>query len=145
MTNQTSRYYILVGDRRTWQTSLQNKIWGFSEGAIGSWNTSKAGDYAAFYVKSPWKKIIGFGVFGKKFIDDNLIWPDEKIFGRAIWKYRIKLKPISVTDVWKDGVTVPTELMLNTGRKVIPKQLFLSLVNEADKKWDTGIRSVVSG
>ena len=84
------RFYILVGDEKTWKTSLTKNIWGFSEKTKGLWNTSQIGDYLVFYVTSPVKKIIGFGNISEKFIDEALFWPDEKIFKRTLWKYRLR-------------------------------------------------------
>ena len=57
-----NKYYILVGDEENWKISIKNKIWGFSERNKGSWNKTKPGEYLAFYVTSPIKKIIGFGI-----------------------------------------------------------------------------------
>lgn len=103
------------------------------------WNTSKEGDYVGFYVTSPWKKLIGFGKFGRKFVDSRIVWPDERLFERSIWKYRIRIEPIFVSDDWKNGISVPSTIVLNTGRKVLPKQTFQELVKQADKKWKSKI------
>jgi len=36
----------------------------------------------------------------KKFVGEDLIWPDEKLVKRAIRKYRIEFEKISVVDEW---------------------------------------------
>jgi len=72
------RYYLLVGDEENWEISIKEKIWGFTDNSKGMWNTTKKGEFLAFYVTSPVKKIIGFGKVSEKFIDDKLLWNDEK-------------------------------------------------------------------
>jgi hypothetical protein len=64
-------------------------IWGFSDRTKGLWNTSRVGDFMAFYLTSPVSKVVGFDKLSEKFVDEKLIWPDEKLFRRPIWKYRI--------------------------------------------------------
>lgn len=135
------RYYILVGDDEAWRISLKYNLWGFSEKSKGSWNTSEVGDYIAFYATDPIKKVIGFGRITRKFIDDTKLWPDEKfVFKKAIWKYRFKFERIFVIDDWNAGIPVPTQLMLNVGRKVIDKEMFVKLIEEAELKWSQNLK-----
>lgn len=131
------RFYILVSAQRTWEISLSQKIFGFRTSTYGLWNTSKVGDFVAFYVTLPIKKIVGFGKITEKFVDDAIIWKDEEFFGKAIWKFRIKFEVIRMTKKWKNGVEPPPNLMLNTGRKVVDKKIFSDLVKDADSKWRT--------
>jgi rhamnogalacturonyl hydrolase YesR len=137
------RFYILVGDKENWETSVKNKIWGFTEVSKGSWNTIEIDEIVAFYVTTPIKKIIGFGKVADKFIDEALIWNDEKRFKRSLWKYKINLEIIHLCQIWDDGISLGPEFFLNTPRKVINKQLFLELVNRADQKWGTEIRNMI--
>ena len=44
MMEQPKNYFILVGDRKTWNVSLTEKIWGFSEKTKKYWNTSNSDD-----------------------------------------------------------------------------------------------------
>jgi hypothetical protein len=129
------RFYILTGDQETWNTSLQYKIWGFSERTRVLWNKSSTGDFAAFYVTSPVSKIIGFGKLTRKFIDEELTWPDEKLFKTPIWKYRIRFDILCLIDNWTNGISVPEHIMLNTGRKVVDKDTFSFILKRANKKW----------
>ena len=125
-----SNYYILVGDEETWATSFLHNIWGFAEKSKGNWNTSTIGDYVAFYVISPIKRIIGYGRITSKFVSEDIIWPDEKVFEKSIWKYRIGFEKLCLLEDWKKGVRVPEHIMLNTGRKVISKETFSSLLEQ---------------
>jgi len=84
-------------------------------------------------------KIIGFGKITDKFIDEEPFWPEEKSFEKSIWKYKIEFKVFSMTKNWENGIEPPANLMLNTGRKVIDKDTFSSLVKIAEKKWRTEI------
>lgn len=86
------RYYVLVADEKTWNIALKQNIFGFSERSKGLWNTSNMGDYLAFYVTHPIKKVVGFGIIIEKFIDDKFIFPDEKTFKRALGVKEFVLK-----------------------------------------------------
>jgi hypothetical protein len=129
------RYYVLVGDEGAWKISLSNNLWGFSDKSIGNWNTCNIGDYLAFYVTAPIKKIIGFGKIKSKFINEKLVWKDEKSFGFAIWKHKFEFDKIFVINDWNQGVPIRKQIMLNVGRKVVDKEFFLSLVKQADLRW----------
>lgn len=129
------RYYILVGDIRTWESAFSKNFWGFAEKSKGSWKTTDIGDFVLFYVTSPVMKIIGLGKIVEKFIDEDIFWPDEKIFKKSLWKYRLKFEPIYVVNDWKEGIERPKNIMLNQGRKVIDKDLFFDLVKKAELKW----------
>lgn len=135
------RYYVLVGDSETWLTSLRHNLWGFSERSKGYWNTAKVGDYLAFYVTSPIKRVIGFGIVARKFTDEEIIFPDERLFGKPLWLYRLEYSKISAIERWEDGVPVPADLMLNVGRKAIDKKTFFQIVRKAEQKWKLSLSS----
>ncbi len=135
MTKET-RYYILVADEKTWITSFTKNIFGFSERNQGNWNTSNVDDLVAFYCTVPIKKIIGFGKISGKFIDDEIFFPDEKLFKRGIYKYRINLENLFLANDWNDGLPRPKNIMMNVGRRVIKKQIFYNLIKSANKKWN---------
>lgn len=129
------RFFILVGDEDTWKVAFTYDVWGFSEKTKKYWNTVNAGDRLAFYVTAPIKKIIGFGIVEKKFTQEDLIWPDEKFFGRSIWTYRIKFSRLHVLNDYNRGIMLPANMMLNIGRKQIDKNTFLDLLKDAELKW----------
>jgi len=131
------RYYILVGDEKTWEVSFTENLFGFSEQSKGSWNTTNVNDYVAFYCTIPIKKIIGFGQITEKFIEDKIFFPDEKFFKRAVYKYRIKFEKLFVVADWKKGLPPPKNVMLNTGRRVVNEELFSELIKSAEKAWKT--------
>lgn len=133
-------HYILVGNRKTWNASFKKLIWGFSDKTKGFWNTTKSGDLVAYYVTKPTKKIIGFGILKRKFIDNTIFWPEEKLLEEIIWKYRIKYSITHIEKNWKNGIDVPKKIILNQGRKKISKEDFLDLIKSAEKKWETKIK-----
>lgn len=142
MIQKEVRYFLLVGDEDNWVESIKENIWGFSFQSRGSWNYSSEGDFLAFYVTRPIKKIIGFGKINTKFIDDTPIWPEEKIFGgRYIFRYRFEIFHIS--DDWKNGIPSPKNVILNQSRILLDKKLFSNLVKSADKKWKTKIHDEI--
>src|ERR1044071_9148743 len=107
------RYFILIGDEQAWRASLSRNIWGFPERSVGNWNTCQIGDFVAFYVTSPIKKVVGYGQIIKKFQSEEIFWPDEKFLNMAIWKYRVEFKKLVIIDDWHEGSPVPKGMMLN--------------------------------
>ncbi len=134
------RYYILVGDEETWMVALESQQWGFTEKTIGNWKTIHMGELVAFYVTNPTKKIIGFAEITKKFISNDLLWPDEKLFKRSLWPYRLQFEIISMIKDWNDGINPPTNILFNVGRRVIDKKIFESLLKNANKKWNVKMK-----
>lgn len=133
------RFYVLVGEKTNWEVSLNTNIWGFIERSRGLWNTIEINEFIAFYVTKPIQKIMGFGQITRKFIDEEILWSDEKFFKRAIWKYRINFKPIYVINDWNEGIMVPKNLILRSSRIVVESDLFFDFVKKTDEKWKTNI------
>lgn len=129
------RHFILVGDEGTWKTALEHYQWGFSERNVGLWNTTNDDDLISFYVTKPIQKIIGFGAITDKFISNEILWPDEKFFKKSLWKYRVKFQVKYLIKNWENGLSVPTNIMLNIGRKVIEKDVYDKFLSEAESKW----------
>jgi len=138
------RYFILVGDQNTWKASFTENLWGFSSRTKGLWNTINVGDYVAFYVTSPIKRVIGFGSVKDKFLDKKLFWPDEKLFKKCLWGYRFRFEITFLVDDWNQGISIPQKIMLNQGRKLVTKDFFLLLLKTADLKWNSKIRTKIS-
>jgi predicted RNA-binding protein len=137
---ENKRYYILVGEKQNWVVSIDNKVWGFSERSKGSWNKILPNELVAFYVTRPIKKIIGFGRIERKFVDKTILWSDDEFFGRTMWPYRISLEILYVTDNWEEnGISVPSDILIQVSRRVISKELFYDLVNKAEIKWHVSI------
>lgn len=139
LTNSYGRTYILVGEKPNWEVALEKNVWGFTERSKGLWNKSEIGEFLAFYVTAPTKKIIGFGQITGKFVSEKLLWKDEFRFKRPLWKYRIDFKPFYVVNNWEKGISVPTNLMLCSSRTVIDQKQFFNFVNNADNEWRTNI------
>jgi len=142
MTNK-NRCYILIGDEQNWKIAIQKKIWGFQERSKGLWNTTQIDDFLAFYVTKPFKSIIGFGMVKTKFINDKIIWNDERFHKRALWLYKISFDVLHVCNNWDDGISLPKNTFLQVSRKVIAEKFFLKLVKESDEKWNTNIISKI--
>lgn len=130
------RFYLLVGERRNWEVSIKKKIWGFGEKTKGLWNTTNQGEFLAYYVTRPTKKIIGFGKVQEKFEDNSLIWQDEKLLGRSLWKYKIGIENFFVCNEWNKGISISKNIILRSSRGVLDKQSYLNLVKKADKTWN---------
>ncbi|MEP0826291.1 MAG: hypothetical protein HRF40_12470, partial [Nitrososphaera sp.] len=139
------RFYLLIGNKDAWETSLLYQIWGFSEGTRGLWKSSKVGDYLAFYVTTPIKKIIGFGRIREKYIESSITWPEEKLLKASVWKYRIKFKILFILkNDWHDGIDPPKNMMFNSGRKVVTKDVFDMLLKRADSQWGTNLHNAIA-
>lgn len=88
----------------------------------GKWNASNIGDNVGFYVTSPIKRIIGFGKINEKFIDEKLIWPDEKLFNISIYKYSIKFNVYYLIGDWQKGIdklTTHRPHMTHTSKNIL--------------------------
>ncbi len=133
------RCYVIVGEKINWKVSLDKNVWGFTERSKGLWNKIEINEFLAFYVTKPIQKIIGFGQITEKFIDDEILWADEKLFNRAIWKYRINFKLIHVIDDWSKGITAPENMILRSSRVVIDNNLFFDCVKNAEEQWKINI------
>ena len=127
-----------MGDENSWKIGLNNKIWGFKDTNFGLWNKTREGEFVIFYVTAPVSKIIGVGQVEKKYVEESIIWPEEKFANRSLWKHKFKLK-ILKTVSYDKGIPKPNNLMLNVGRKVLEEDQFLLLLKEADKKWGSNI------
>lgn len=143
MTNLV-RYYILVTEENNWKKSFEKNVWGFSEKTRGYWNSMEVGEYVAFYVTEPIKKIIGFGKVVKKYVEEDLFWPDEILFNRSLLKYRIKFDIVYRLDDYTNGIKLPLALVLNVGRKVISEEKFLELVRISDTAWNSNIEKIIT-
>jgi hypothetical protein len=133
--SKTPRYFILVGDEGTWKAALEHQQWGFTQKSFGHWRTINEGDFVAFYVTTPIKKIIGFAKITEKFVSKDFIWPDEKFFKRSLWGNRIRFEILTVLENWEDGIGSPPNIVLNIGRKVVERKIFALLIKNASKKW----------
>lgn len=73
-------------------------------------------------------------------MSDDLIFPDELLFGKVIWEYRFEFEKIHLVQDWeKGGIHVPSHIMLNVGRRVVDPETFLKLVRKAEQKWQKNI------
>lgn len=133
------RCYVLVGFEDTWKASLKHSMWGFSERSKGFWNTSALGDYLAFYVGKPIQRIIGFGRITGKMVGDTIIWSDEEFLKRPFFRYRLQFEKFLVVEDWREGIEVSDDLILRSGRALISRSKFLSIVKQAERKWNKEI------
>ena len=141
MSNE-KRSYILVSDEKTWRISLDRQIFGISEKTKGYWKTVNEGEFFAIYVMVPIGKIIGFGKIKRKFVDDELVFPDEIFFQKPILKYRLEIEPIHIIEEWDQGLSVPPGIILNTGRKVVTNEIFQNFIYKARKKWSIELEQI---
>ena len=114
--------------QETWRKSFTKNIFGFKETTKGMWNITNVGDFVCFYATTPIKKIIGFGRVTRKFIDEELFFPDEILFKRLLWKYRIEFEVIRLIGDWASGISPPRTIMLNVGRSKIKKEIYSKML-----------------
>ncbi len=132
-------YYILVGDEASWEIAITKGIWGFSDRTRGLWNTTNQGDLLAFYVTSPVKRVIGFGKLTDKSIEEEIVYPDELLYNKPIWKYRVRFEILYSLHKLEDGIPLSRKIVVKTGRKLVSKKVFVRLVKKADSKSGTNI------
>jgi len=83
-------YWTLSGTLENWRIALEKGVWGVSERAKGLWAKVQPGDIVAFYATGT--GVIGYGTVEGKFESSEPLWPKEKVEGKVIWPYRIKIK-----------------------------------------------------
>jgi len=138
------RFYFLVGNETNWEVAIKEQIWGFREISKGLWNTTNENEVLGYYVTKPLKRLIGFGVVQKKFLDEKLIWKEEKRTNKSIWKYKLKIKNLYVCKNWYKGIRISEPLFLASSRTVIPKDMFLNYLKKADHNWGTNLLEQIS-
>lgn len=142
--NSKSDYYLLIGKEDNWEISLKKKLWGFTPRHKKQWERIKSNDLLAFYVTKPTQLVIGFGIVNDKFFDKKLTWTTEKYLGEVIWPYKIFLDIIYMCNNFQDGISLPTKMNLQTSTKKIDNELFITLIENADKKWGTNIFKLIN-
>ncbi len=141
--SELKRYYLLIADDQTWKIALKNELFGFSKKGKGIWKTTQVGEYVGFYATSPIKKIIGFGKITEKFTDRKLVFPDELFHKKPLWPYRISMEPISIQKKMDDGISIPSDIILNVSRKVVTEKQFFSFIQKADSNWNTNMENII--
>jgi len=130
-----SRCYLLIGREQNWKISLEKKVWGFTEWSKGLWNNTKEDELLAFYVTKPNSAIIGFGKVKTKFVNDDILWVQEKEANQSLWRYKISFEIFYICDDWEHGIPITTKQFLQSTRSVIKKEDFLYYVKKAKTKW----------
>lgn len=134
------RFYFLVGNNESWKVSISNGLWGFNEKTRGLWELIESGEYVGYYVTNPLKKIIGFGKFGEKFENSELVWKQEIESNESIWRYKIKLNHLFVVKTWDEGLPLTTKVNVRSSRPVIKKEDFVKYVKEGEKSWNIDLQ-----
>lgn len=137
--DEKNRCYLLIGEEENWITSLKENVWGFQKHSQGLWNTTQPNDLIAFYVTKPLQKIIGFGIVKEKFVDDRILWKDEKLYARSLWSNKISFEIIFVCRKLNNGIQLPERLFLQTSRKIVSNKFFTDLIINADLKWSSKV------
>jgi len=132
-------YFLLIGKEENWKISISEHLWGMPSQYKKFWESAAIGDLLAFYVTKPTKKIIGFGKIKNKLHNDQLTWNVEKYLGECIWPYKISFDIIQIADMWNDGINLPEKMQLQMSQKKITRDLYLTLVQSAEKKWNVDI------
>lgn len=134
-------FYLLIGKKENWKVSLEQKLWGFTQKNIKQWQRMEKNDLLAFYVTLPIRSVVGFGIVEKRFHDAKLTWPQEIWLEESIWPYKISFKVLCQCNDWEDGIEIPKTIILQTSSKRIDQDLFMQMVENADKKWDTCVKN----
>lgn len=97
--NRKSQNWLLIGVRKNWETALSQPVplWGLKSRYQGEFQALNIGDIVWFYITSPIKGVIGFGVVKDKYIDNmNLIWDEELRKKEVIWPLRFRILVLKV-------------------------------------------------
>ncbi|MEM3388930.1 MAG: EVE domain-containing protein [Thermoproteota archaeon] len=97
--------WIVTGSAGNLKTSLEKGKWGVNKMLKNSWERVAQGDLLLFYVTSPVYGIVGVASVEGKAEENNILWRDEAVVGRALYPYRILFKPVFILDEdkWETG------------------------------------------
>ncbi|MEM2050490.1 MAG: hypothetical protein QXZ11_05150 [Thermoproteota archaeon] len=99
------KVWIVSGSAGNLKTSIEKGKWGVNMRLKNSWNRVAQGDLLLFYVTSPVCGIVGVASVEGKAEENNILWRDEAVVGRALYPYRILFKPVFILDEdkWETG------------------------------------------
>lgn len=93
-------YWLIPVQEDFWETVVKTNLFGFHKESVEKY--IKPGDFIIFYVGKYYAKKYGgkfvgiFRVISDWFYDETVVFPNEKLVGKAIEVYRIKLEPIII-------------------------------------------------
>ncbi|MBO3798907.1 MAG: EVE domain-containing protein [Thermoproteota archaeon] len=90
--------WVAAGSSLNLKTSIEKSKWGVNRRLKNTWERVAKGDLLLFYVTSPVRGIIGIARVEGKAEENNILWRDEAVVGRAIYPYRILFKPVFILD-----------------------------------------------
>jgi len=108
-------FWIVPGPAQNWKHAfLSNGIWGLKDDVFSKvyWLALAPGDLIIFYLTSPIKRAVGYGIIRTKFIQTIPLWPDEVKAGRALWPLRFEfdIQFLLPEIQWRDlGVSISGE------------------------------------
>ena len=106
------QYWLAVGTPENWHTSFsKNYLWGLRTSQRHMWEEIRVGeDVVFFYITTPVKGIVGYGLVREKKEDGSFEWVEEHAEKKSIWPLRVSLSPIIVNPAshWTShSVTTP--------------------------------------
>ncbi|BFH73676.1 EVE domain-containing protein [Sulfurisphaera javensis] len=145
-------YWIIPVQEDMWETILKTHVFGFRRESPQKY--IKPGDYIIFYVGKYYAKKYGgkfvgiFKVISDWYYDETVLFPNEKLVGKAVEVYRIKLEPILVgecdsKDLIRSLSFIEDKFQFSKYLRNVPANLKRPIPEEDVKKIEECIRSSI--
>lgn len=91
-------YWIVPVQEDSWEVIVKTNVFGFRKETVKRY--IRLGDYIIFYVNKYYAKKYGgkfvgiYKVISDWYEDEKVLFPNEKMVGKAIEVYRIKIEPV---------------------------------------------------
>ena len=140
--------WILVGNEESWETALQDSIWGAKKNLKNRWDKIEKGDILVFYISRPVSGIVGFGRVETKFKQNKPLWKDEIRGNKVIYPFRFEVKidyalPINE---WRQRKINIGDLHVSTwaGINSLPsKEKFANLMRKSQEQWNFSYKEIL--
>jgi hypothetical protein len=82
--------WLAISPLESWKRALEISTWGMTKRYEYFWNHVSPQDTIFFYVTSPVKGVVGYGMVTQKLYENRLLWPEEVREKQVLWPLRLQ-------------------------------------------------------
>ena len=82
-------HWLAIGSIERWKQALELSTCGMTKRYEDFWKRVSPKDILFFYVTSPVKGVVGYGVIMEKLKENKPLWPEEVHKRRVLWPLRL--------------------------------------------------------